>query len=81
MVIMMHNLRLFHKESCPYCIKVTRYMDENDLTVEMVDIDADPKNREELKKLGGKVQVPMLLIDGKPLYESDDIIVWFKENM
>lgn len=48
--------------------------------VEMVDIEADPKNKDELIALGGMYQVPMLLIDGKPLYESDDIIKWFKEN-
>ncbi len=48
--------------------------------VEMVDIEADPKNKDELIELGGMYQVPMLLIDGKPLYESDDIIKWFKEN-
>lgn len=48
--------------------------------VEMVDIEADPKNKDELIELGGMYQVPMLLIDGQPLYESDDIIKWFKEN-
>jgi len=47
----------------------------------MVDILADPKNREELIEVGGINQVPMLLIDGKPLYESDDIVQWFKDNM
>lgn len=47
----------------------------------MVDIYVDSKNEEELIRLGGKDQVPMLLIDGEPLYESDDIIEWFKNNM
>jgi glutaredoxin 3 len=58
-----------------------RYMEENNIQVEMVDILADPKNREELIEVGGINQVPMLLIDGKPLYESDDIVQWFKDNM
>jgi glutaredoxin 3 len=56
-------------------------MEENNIQVEMVDILADPKNREELIEVGGINQVPMLLIDGKPLYESDDIVQWFKDNM
>jgi len=47
----------------------------------MIDIKANHANEEELIRLGGKDQVPMLLIDGKPLYESGDIIKWFKENM
>jgi glutaredoxin len=56
-------------------------MEKNDITVDMVDIHADSQNEKDLISLGGKDQVPMLLIDGKPLYESSDIIAWFKENM
>jgi glutaredoxin len=56
-------------------------MEKNNINVEMKDIIADPKNQEELIQLGGIDQVPMLLIDGKPLYESSDIIQWFKDNM
>lgn len=56
-------------------------MKRNNIEAEMANIHEDPKNREELIKLGGKEQVPMLLIDGKPLYESEDIISWLKENM
>ena len=29
---------------------------------------------------GGKEQVPCLFIDGKPLYESLDIIAWLEEH-
>ena len=53
---------------------------KNISNVEMMDIKADPKNQEDLIRLGGKDQVPMLLIDGEPLYESGDIIQWFKDN-
>lgn len=77
----MKNLKLYYMEYCPFCKKVIQYMKKNDIKVEMVDIKANPKNQEELIRLGGKDQVPMLLIDGKPLYESNDIINWFKENM
>lgn len=68
-------------ERCPFCNKVRRYIEDNNIKVEMMDIYADPKNQEELMKLGGQDQVPMLLIDGEPLYESDDIIQWLKNNM
>jgi glutaredoxin len=67
-------------KGCPFCKKVIQFMERNNIEVEMVDIQADPKNEEELIKLGGKDQVPMLLIDGKPLYESNDIIQWLKDN-
>lgn len=47
--------------------------------VELVDI-KEGNNNEDLIKRGGKDQVPCLFIDSKPLYESDDIIKYFKEN-
>lgn len=74
------ELKFYYMESCPYCKKVIRYMDKNNISVEMADICKDPKNQEDLVRIGGLDQVPMLLIDGKPLYESSDIIEWFKNN-
>ncbi len=77
----MKDLKFYYMPTCPFCKKVMRYMEKNNINVEMKDIIADPKNQEELIQLGGIDQVPMLLIDGKPLYESSDIIQWFKDNM
>ena len=63
----MKDLKFYYMEGCPYCNKVRRYMEKNDITVDMVDIHADSQNEKDLISLGGKDQVPMLLIDGKPL--------------
>ncbi|WP_350344591.1 glutathione S-transferase N-terminal domain-containing protein [Proteinivorax tanatarense] len=76
----MKELKLFIMKTCPFCQKVERYMKENNISIEVADIKEDPKSKEELIEQGGKVQVPMLLIDEKPLYESNDIIDWLKEN-
>jgi len=77
----MKELKFYYMPTCPFCKKVIQYMDRNNIEVEMLDIKADPKNQKDLIEIGGIDQVPMLLIDGKPLYESDDIIQWFKNNM
>lgn len=77
----MQELKLYYMDACPYCRKVLRYMDANVIDgVKLLDVNTDPKNQEELMKFGGIDQVPMLLIDEKPLYESDDIIQWFEDN-
>lgn len=76
----MKELKFYYMKRCPYCIKVKNYMKENNIEAEMLDIHEDPKNQEDLVKIGGIDQVPMLLIDGKPLYESSDIIAWLKNN-
>ena len=74
-------LELYYKAECPFCQKVLNYMMDNCQIkdVELVDI-KERNNNEDLIKRGGKDQVPCLFIDGKPLYESDDIIKYFKEN-
>lgn len=69
------KLELFYKVGCPWCEKVFSYMRENDITVDATyDIYDGDANRERLIEVGGKQQVPCLIIDGKPLYESSDII-------
>ncbi len=76
----MSQLTLYYKSTCPYCQKVMNFMKQNNISVPLKDRDASPKNREELIKIGGKPQVPCLVIDGKALYESDEIIRWFQQN-
>lgn len=73
----MLKLILFIRPSCPYCQKVLSFLKRQNRTLPMRDIgDADALR--ELIRAGGKQQVPCLLIEGKALYESDDIIEWLK---
>ena len=75
------ELELFMKPTCPYCIKVMSFMDENGIAIPLRDIEADEDAAKTLVAVGGKRQVPCLFIDGKPLYESSDIIAWARENL
>ena len=74
------ELELFMKPTCPYCIKVMSFMEENGITVPLRNIEADEDTAKTLVTVGGKRQVPCLFIDGRPLYESDDIIAWLRAN-
>ena len=75
------KLELFKMESCPYCRKVLRCLEESGRTdVALLDIVESGDNRERLLREGGKVQVPCLFIDGNPLYESGDIVSWLEQN-
>lgn len=71
------NMYLFVKPGCPYCMKVDRYLDEAGIDIEHRSV-ADPANADELVSIGGKLQSPCLVVDGKPMYESDDIIAYLK---
>lgn len=77
----MKEVKLYSKEVCPYCQKVLRVINKYNLDVEIRDIKKDPTAQEELLTIGGKDQVPMLLVDGKPMYESGDIVKYLKENL
>ncbi len=77
---MKHQLTLYHFLGCPFCARVRDYLAQNKIVIQTKDIRTNPHNREELIKISGSPQVPCLLIDGKPLYESDDIIQWFRDN-
>lgn len=71
---------LYYKPTCPYCQKVLRCMEENSVELPLVNI-LEGDNAERLIEIGGKRQVPCLVIDGKPLYESGDIVAYIEENL
>ena len=74
----MTDLVLYSMESCPFCQFVLTYLNDNNITLEIRDIIQQSEYRAELIEKGGKSQVPCLLINETPLYESMDIIEWFK---
>jgi len=76
-----HDLVLYQNDSCPFCTKVRYFLDENDITIPMKDTLLDPAARQELIQIGGKGQVPCLVIDGQPLYESNEIIRWVQQEL
>ena len=68
-------------DTCPFCRKVMRAIDELGRTdIEMHDIIESAEDKARLIRDGGKMQVPCLFIDGKPMYESDDIVAWLRAN-
>ncbi len=75
-----NDLVLYQLDHCPFCAKVRNYLEKKSISIEMKDIEHDDAAREELIRVGGKTQVPCLFIDGKPLYESNDIIAWFESH-
>jgi glutaredoxin 3 len=76
----MPDLKLYYRPTCPYCAKVMDFMKQNNIITQLKNIEENPQSKEELISDGGKSQVPCLFIDEKPLYESDDIILWLQEN-
>jgi|GEM_PF-956221 glutaredoxin 3 len=75
------HLVLYYRPSCPYCKKIENYLRKEKKwdSIEKKNIQ-NQKALDELIKKGGKRQVPCLMINDKPLYESNDILNWLKAN-
>jgi len=68
-------------ETCPYCLRVMASMKSLGLEIPMRNIRQDPAALAELIRVGGSKQVPCLFVNGKPLYESSDIIRYLQNEV
>lgn len=68
-------LLLYKMEGCPFCDKVIKHLDEQNIPFRALDV-ADPVNFDELLHLGGQDQVPFLVDTDKnaKMYDSGKII-------
>ncbi len=76
----LENHMLYYRESCPFCQKVLRFMKSRGIECGMRDV-LNPGVYDELIAIGGKQQVPCLVIDGKALYESSDIVAYLRQKI
>lgn len=74
------NMVLYAKLGCPFCHRVLDFMKDNDIEIEVRD-SLKPENRDKLIEMNGSTQVPCLVVDGKPMLESSDIIEYLSEQI
>ena len=75
---------LYQYESCPFCYRVRRFLDDAGIRIETRDVLRDPEARRELLTGGGRATVPCLRIDRagetRWMYESLDIIDYLRRR-
>ena len=73
-------LTLYNMEGSPYCRKVRETLSELDLAYVIRNVPKGSPKRAELKKCGGKVQVPYLIDPNTKteMYESDEIVAYLE---
>ena len=69
------SLTLYRLEGCPYCEKVADKLDELDLEYDSVWVEGLHSKRNEVKRVSGQRQVPVLIDDdyGLTMAESERI--------
>lgn len=76
---------LYQLPTCPFCVKVRRAMRRLNLPLELRDVRADGRHRQDLTNEGGKMKVPCLRIDHEDghsewMYESDEIVAYLNRR-
>jgi glutathione S-transferase len=76
-------IQLYHRWHCPYSARVRDFIDEQKLgpKIEYVELGEVERADTNLAGIAGRSQVPCLVVDGKPILESSDIVQWLKENL
>src|SRR5512133_212085 len=76
------DAQLYHLEGCPYCRRVREFASHRGLEpyLEYHEVSEDPGSLQRLRQLTGRMQVPVLEVDGEPIVGSDVIIDWLDEN-
>jgi len=78
----MTDLILYHYDGCYVCGKVHRTINSLGIqdNIQLKNTMQTAAYRSELRALTGRTQVPCLVIDGKPMLESNDIIAYLNQR-
>lgn len=74
------NVTIYTTSRCPYCSMAKRLFDEQNISYEEIDIEAENISREEMEKIGKGSTVPQILIDGNPIGGYDDLLVLYQSG-
>lgn len=71
----MKDIRLYYSDLCERSKRVLAYMEEKNIEgPRLMDASRDIDLQVEIYKLGGKSEVPMLYMDGRAIYDEEEII-------
>ncbi|MEW6328671.1 MAG: glutaredoxin domain-containing protein [Candidatus Micrarchaeota archaeon] len=65
------NVKVYSTQSCPYCHMAKRFLDENKISYNDVDVGRDHAAAQEMVNKSGQMGVPVLDIDGKIIVGFD----------
>ena len=65
------TVKIFTTPACPYCFTLKEFLKEHDIVFEEIDVFKDEKAREDLIKKTGKLEAPVLEIDGQIIVGFD----------
>jgi glutaredoxin len=61
------KVRLFIKPYCSWCHRAIHWLDDHDITYEILDVIADEQAYDEMTRLSGQTLAPVIEVDGQVL--------------
>ncbi len=68
------NIKIYTTNWCVYCVLAKRYLDENGIAYEEINIEKEGISREEMMKLTKGYSVPQIIINGSPIGGYDSLM-------
>jgi len=69
--MMSKQVKVYSTPTCPYCIKTKKFLEDNNIDFEDVDVSANQAEAEEMVKKTGQMGVPVLDIEGEVIVGFD----------
>ena len=77
------TITVYELEGCPFCERVTERLNEEGIEYESVWVEANHSARDEVKRVSGQRQVPVLVDDerGVTMAESENIVEYIEKTL
>ena len=67
----MANIKVYSTPTCPYCMMAKKYLDDNNVQFENIDVSTNQAAAQEMIKKSGQMGVPVIDIDGNIIIGFD----------
>lgn len=75
----MPQVKVYSTPTCPWCIKTRKFLDDNSISYQHVDVASDKAGRDEMVSRSGQLAVPVVDIDGEISVGYDE--KWLKQKL
>lgn len=68
-----HRVLVFTTSTCPWCRRATAYLHSRGVAFKEIDVTRNPKAADDLVRRTGRMGVPVVEIDGRPVVGFDQV--------
>jgi glutaredoxin 3 len=69
----MAKVEMYATAWCPYCARARALLQKKGVAFDEIDIDEEPRRRDEMIRRAGRTSVPQIFIDGEHIGGSDEM--------